>query len=780
MRKIFTFLLFALWLPAMVLAAAPSGQVIYVGDETVTSGGYWTTDENGNITAYSGEGTPTDNYIHFDATNNTLTLHNATIKESVPSNTSTYVMGAGIGVFNQSGNATLTIQLEGTNTIAEVSTGICVLAFSNSTGDASLTITGSGSLDASGSYNPAIIVQSNGGNATLSIENAKVTATASSSGNGVLVQSKNDSSVSLTVDGGSLTATGSGNYGAGIQLLFGSGDSGSGTPTVTVSNNAIVRANGGIVDNSSTDIQIGADSSESTGGIVFDGGEGTVYGSVTLQEDLEIGEGESLTIPDGSSLNISDGKTLTVNGGELKGENIPTEGVVYKVTEVTLSPSTLSLDVDKSSTLTATITPDNATDKSVTWTSEDEDIATVENGKVTAVGTGSTTIKATVDGKSASCEVTVAAISKQTPTVDDFIFTAPEDWTYGDEGKSVTVEAKAGVTGMGEITISYWQEGNQVETPTDAGTYTVKVCVAEGDNYAAAELADETWTFEIKKATLPDDFLTIDKTEASVELDGTATPTTLTATVTGYDLGDNPKWEWVSNNPNVATVKASADAPSIQARATETRTNEAIVTALGVGSATITATYTDSHYTGTVTFELTVTEKEEPDPETPVIPDYPSYYNIYVEECEGVTAEVSSEVVREGTSITLTVEVTEGYTVDGLTVKVKRSIFGNTEDVKPDSAGVYTIRNIYTDLYITISGVTEEEQPTGIEELTRAKVYTQEGSLYMETPQRATVRIISMTGTVVEQSEQIGKKRYDLPRGIYIIGIDEERYKVRI
>ena len=45
-----------------------------------------------------------------------------------------------------------------------------------------------------------------------------------------------------------------------------------------------------------TDIQIGADSNESNGGIVWNGKDGTVYGDVTLQEDLKIGEGESLTL----------------------------------------------------------------------------------------------------------------------------------------------------------------------------------------------------------------------------------------------------------------------------------------------------------------------------------------------------------------------------------------------------------------------------------------------------------------------------------------------------
>lgn len=82
---------------------------------------------------------------------------------------------------------------------------------------------------------------------------------------------------------------------------------------MTVSNNAIVRANGGIANNSSTSIQYRT-GNEENGGIVFDGSAGTVYGSVTLQDDLTIGAGETLTIGDGASLTVPDGKTLTNNG----------------------------------------------------------------------------------------------------------------------------------------------------------------------------------------------------------------------------------------------------------------------------------------------------------------------------------------------------------------------------------------------------------------------------------------------------------------------------------
>lgn len=298
-------------LPVTALAVAPIGQVLYVGGVQISSTGYWTTDSDGNVTASTAGETPTDNYISYDAENNVLTLHNATIKNELEFNESieggTFISGSAIGVFNQSGNAELTISLVGTNTIANVGKGIFVLASSASTGSSNLTIQGDGSLNASASQT-GIWVQSNGNNAALCVENAEVTASADGAvKNGVLVQAKDGSDVSLTVNGGSLTAS----VNANIWFQFGSGVSGSGTPTVTVSNNAIVRANGGIANTSSTSIQYGTGNGEN-GGIVFDGSAGTVYGSVTLQDDLEIKSGETLTVPSGASLNCN-GK-LTNNG----------------------------------------------------------------------------------------------------------------------------------------------------------------------------------------------------------------------------------------------------------------------------------------------------------------------------------------------------------------------------------------------------------------------------------------------------------------------------------
>lgn len=87
------------------------------------------------------------------------------------------------------------------------------------------------------------------------------------------------------------------------------------------------------------------------------------------------------------------------------------------VTSVTVSPKTLDLEVGQTGTLTATVKPDNATNKTVTWTTSNDKVATVDNnGVVTAVGKGTATITAAADGKTAACTVTVKVPAhKHTP-----------------------------------------------------------------------------------------------------------------------------------------------------------------------------------------------------------------------------------------------------------------------------------------------------------------------------------------------------------------------------
>ena len=90
--------------------------------------------------------------------------------------------------------------------------------------------------------------------------------------------------------------------------------------------------------------------------------------------------------------------------------------VTQAVTKITLNKTKLSLDVPETYQLTATITPSDASNKNLIWSSSNESAATVdENGLVTAVGNGTAVIKAeSADGSgiSASCTVTVIDPSK--------------------------------------------------------------------------------------------------------------------------------------------------------------------------------------------------------------------------------------------------------------------------------------------------------------------------------------------------------------------------------
>lgn len=82
---------------------------------------------------------------------------------------------------------------------------------------------------------------------------------------------------------------------------------------------------------------------------------------------------------------------------------------------MTLNKITATLAVGATETLSATVAPDDATDKSVKYSSSDETIATVTpvQGKVTGVKAGTATITVTTtNGKTATCEITVTAPSE--------------------------------------------------------------------------------------------------------------------------------------------------------------------------------------------------------------------------------------------------------------------------------------------------------------------------------------------------------------------------------
>ncbi len=124
----------------------------------------------------------------------------------------------------------------------------------------------------------------------------------------------------------------------------------------------------------------------------------------------------------------NNGKTDNVKVTVKKNDNIVVP------TGVTISPTSLELAKGKTGTLTATVAPSNATDKSVTWTSSNTSVATVSNGTVTAVAAGTATITAkTSNGKTATATVTVTGTGggdNPTTYIDNGVyFKKPDGWS---------------------------------------------------------------------------------------------------------------------------------------------------------------------------------------------------------------------------------------------------------------------------------------------------------------------------------------------------------------
>lgn len=589
MKRLFALipvLLFCLtMLPTTALAAETN--TVYVGGVALTGSSgsivYATTNENGEVIT---EGATADNYnIKWDGS--TLTLKGAYITKEVSTpGLSSPVEGAAIGVYNQSGDANLTITLEGTNTIKDVSAAIHVFAPS---GSASLTITGDGILGASSGFNPGIRVQSNTSNGTLAITGAKVTASSSYSGNGVQIRCGDSSNASLTVNGGSLTATGSGATFAGIIMQFSSSTSGSGTPTVTFSGNAIVRANGiagGITSNSSTEVHTAAGTGES-GGIVFDNGAGTVYGDVTLQEDITIGEGESLTIGDGASLNTGS-HAVNVNGGTLIGGDKITGTVKYApvITTESLPGGTVGtaysqvLAADGTAPISWSVTS-GALPAGLTLSSDGK-----ITGTPTTAGTSTFTVTATNASGSASKAFTIT-VNYQPTTI-----------TTQPKNVAVTVGQPAAFTvaATGSNLAYRWQQS------TDGGKTWTDITGATGENYTTAattmnmngcqyrcvvkgdggEVVSNAATLTVNP--VPVTGVTLDKNTLVLF---TGESATLTATVAPENATDKTV-TWVSSNPAIVTVDGSGH-----------------VKAVAAGTANITVTTTDGNKTAVCAVTVT-------------------------------------------------------------------------------------------------------------------------------------------------------------------------------
>ena len=292
---------------------------------------------------------------------------------------------------------------------------------------------------------------------------------------------------------------------------------------------------------------------------------------------------------------ISDGKvtalkpgtaTITVtteDGGKTATCEVTVKAKVYHVTSVSLDKTSATLTEGEEITLTATVTPDNATNKEVTWRSSNNNIASVINGKVTALKPGTATITVTTQdgGKTATCEVIVNA--KVYPVTSVSLDKTSATLTEGDE---ITLTATVTPDNATNKKVSWTSSDNTVAAVTDGkvtalkpGTATITVTTEDGGKTATCELT-------LKAKVYPVTSVSLDKTSATLT---EGDEITLTATVTP-DNATNKKVSWTSSDNTVAAV------------------TDGKVTALKPGTATITVTTEDGGKTATC--EVTVKAKQ--------------------------------------------------------------------------------------------------------------------------------------------------------------------------
>ena len=223
---------------------------------------------------------------------------------------------------------------------------------------------------------------------------------------------------------------------------------------------------------------------------------------------------------------------------------------IIPVSQITLNKTETSISVGNSETLTATVAPENAANKALTWASSDEDVAAVApDGTVTAVKAGAATITATAadgSGKSAVCKVTVTGDT--TPPAHEH--------RYGDWSKDGT---------------NHWHECTDAACPNQSESIKDKAAHIYTDD---ADTTCDTCGYvrTVTPEIVPVSQITLNKAETSISVGNSET---LTATV-APENATNKALTWASSDEDVATV-----AP------------DGTVTAVKAGAATITATAAD-------------------------------------------------------------------------------------------------------------------------------------------------------------------------------------------
>ncbi len=362
------------------------------------------------------------------------------------------------------------------------------------------------------------------------------------------------------------------------------------------------------------------------------------------------------------------GKTATVNVKVTKNDSI------VDPTGISISPSTLTITAGETGSLTATVTPSNATDKSVTWKSSDESVATVKNGTVTALKAGSATITATTsNGKTATASITVEG--KSIKYIDHGIyFEKPSNW-----GSTLYAYIYDGVANSPDGVGPAWP-GTQM-TDNGNGTYyleftstksNLKVIFNDGANQVPASqmpgydykdlgyYTEAGWQYTVEKpVNVEVTGVSLSASSATVNVGST---TTLTASVAPSNA-TNKSITWSSSNPSVATVSGG------------------VVTGVAAGTATITASSNNGK-----TATASVTVKDSPIPT--------SLTN---------NSKLSASTISLGDSVTVTAAASGGtspyeYAVfykqnsQSSWTKARGYASGTSVKITPKAATKYTIR----------------------------------------------------------------------------------------
>ena len=272
----------------------------------------------------------------------------------------------------------------------------------------------------------------------------------------------------------------------------------------------------------------------------------------------------------------------TVNGINLANA-IATLTNPVTVSSITLSPTTLSLNPSQTSTLTATVSPSNATNPSLSWSSSNSSVATVSNGVVTAVAGGSATITAlSTDGsnRSATATVTVSnmAVSVTGITILPTTLSLAPTQTLQLVATVTPSNATNKTLSWTSLNPSIATVSNGVVTAVAVGSATIRASSTDGSNVSA------TAVITVASASISVTGVSLSQTSATLHPTNTLA---LTATISPSNA-TNKSIAWSSNSAN-ATVNSSG-----------------LVTAVSVGTATIKVTTLNGSFIATCLVTVTI------------------------------------------------------------------------------------------------------------------------------------------------------------------------------